>query len=61
MDESGIDEIVGELCTLLDQQMRSISGRGFHDLTDEELANYQLRRTRIAGLLSDLAKFARSA
>ena len=59
MDRSEIDGIVRELCDLLDQQMHAISGRGFRDLTDEELASYQPRRRRIAALRSELAKFVR--
>jgi hypothetical protein len=59
MDDSGIDQIVSELCQLLDQQIQAISGRGFHDLSDEEFAGYEPRRTRIAALRSELAKFAR--
>jgi hypothetical protein len=59
MGRSGIDQIVRELCDLLDQQMQTMSGRGFQDLTDEELANYQPRNTRIAALRAQLAKFTR--
>jgi hypothetical protein len=59
MDGYGIDRIVRELSDLLDQPMQIISGRGFQDLTDEELANYQPRNTRIAALRSQLVKFAR--
>ena len=55
----GIDQIVRELCDLLDQQMQTMSGRGFQDLTDEELANYQPRTTRIAALRAQLAQLAR--
>ena len=59
MNESGIDQIVGELCDLLDQQIQVILGKGFLDLSEEEIANYEPRRTRIATLRSELAKFAR--
>ena len=41
--------------------MKAISGRGLEDLTDQELANYERRRTRIAALRSELAKFAHRA
>jgi hypothetical protein len=61
MDATGLEEIARELCDLLDQQMKAISGRGLEDLTDEELANYERRRTRIAALRSELAKFAHRA
>jgi hypothetical protein len=61
MERTGIEEIARELCDLLDQQMKAISGRGLEDLTDEELANYERRRTRLATLRSELAKFAHRA
>ena len=53
-----IEDIGCELCDLLDQQMKAISGRGFLDMTPEELANYEQRRTRIATLRSELAEGA---
>ena len=59
MDDSGIEQIVGELCSLLDQQMDAVSGRGFLDLTEEELASYHPRKTRIAVLRVELGKFLR--
>ena len=55
----GINQIVRELCDLLDQQMQVVAGRGIQDLTSEELAKYQPRRARIAALRSELAKFVR--
>ena len=52
-----IEEIGREVCDLLEQQMKAIAGRGFRDLTPEELANYEQRRIQIANLRSQLAGF----
>lgn len=53
-----IERIGCELCDLLDQQRKAIAGRGFLDLTPEESVNYEHRRTRIATLRNELARFA---
>ena len=58
MDGTGIAEIAGQLCALLDQQMQAISGRGFQDLTEEEVANYEQRRAKIAELRAALNALA---
>jgi hypothetical protein len=54
MSENGVDQIVSELCSSLDEQMSVVSGRGLQGLTEEELAGYERRRARIATLRSEL-------
>ena len=59
MEGSDIERIAQELRHLLDQQMKAISGRGFDDLTEQELKEYEQRRERIAVLRAKLAEFER--
>jgi hypothetical protein len=57
-DGASIAEIAKRLSALLEQQMRAISGRGLQGLTDEEAANYELRRKQIAALRAELNALA---
>lgn len=50
--------LAGELCDLLDEQMKAITGRELQDLSDEEVASYEMRRTQIASLRSELNTLA---
>lgn len=59
MDEAEIPEIARELCDLLDQQLKAISGCGFEDLTDEEMRVYEDRKKRVTALRSKLAVLER--
>jgi hypothetical protein len=56
--DARVRDIAGELCDLLDQQMKAITDRGLQDLTDEEAAGYELRRTQIAALQAELNAIA---
>jgi hypothetical protein len=56
--DARVRAIAGELGNLLDQQMKAITGRGLQDLTDEEAAGYELRRTKIAALQGELNAIA---
>lgn len=53
-----VGEIAGELCDLMEQQIKAITGRGLDDLTHEEAASYEVRRTHIAELRSELHALA---
>jgi hypothetical protein len=53
-----VGEIARQLCDLLDQQMKALTGLGLEDLTDEEAAGYQLRRRQIEALRSELNDLA---
>jgi hypothetical protein len=53
-----VAEISRQVCALLDQQMQAVSGRGFQDLSEEELANYELRRKQIDELRAELKTLA---
>jgi hypothetical protein len=57
MARATLNEIIRELCDLLDQQMSAISNRGLQDLTSQELTEYERRSDRIAELRSDLDRF----
>lgn len=59
MDASGLDQIAAELCVLLQEQIETIAGRKFNDLTQEELDAYARRKARILELRSELQKFVR--
>jgi hypothetical protein len=56
--DARLRDIAGDLCDLLDQQMKAITGRGLPDLAEEELAGYELRRRQIAALRSELNALA---
>jgi hypothetical protein len=58
LKDGRIGEIASELCDLLDQQMKAITGRGLQDLTGEEAAAYELRQQQIAALRSELNTLA---
>ena len=57
MKEKGIEIIARELCDLLDQQMKTISGPNLLQLTGEELQAYKLRQARISTLRHQLVAF----
>jgi hypothetical protein len=59
MDGASVAEIAFQLCALLDQQMQAVSGRGLEGLSDEEAANYELRRKQIAALRAELGTLAK--
>jgi hypothetical protein len=59
MDAAGLDEIVRQLCRLLEEQVKMVAGRKFNDFTDLELAAYEKRKARILALRSELAKFVK--
>jgi hypothetical protein len=61
MDGGGIAEIAGRLCVLLDEQMRALARPASQILSDEEVANYELRRKQIAALHVELNALAGSA
>lgn len=58
MDGTSVAELARELCALLDQQIQALSGRGLQDLTEEEVANYELRRQQIDALRAELKSLA---
>jgi hypothetical protein len=58
MDGTSVAEIARQLCALLDQQIHAVSGRGLPDLTEEEVANYELRRKQIDALRAELKSLA---
>jgi hypothetical protein len=58
MNGASVAEIARQLCALLDLQMQAVSGRGLQELTDEEGANYELRRKQIAALRAELSALA---
>ena len=54
MDSTEFDEVARELLDLLDQQVATIGGRNFNDLSQDEAEAYQSRRSRILELRSAL-------
>ena len=59
MDTSGLDQIVTELCRLLEEQVETVTGRKYNDLSEADLAEYERRKLRILQLRSELQKFVR--
>ena len=54
MDPTRFEEVARELLDLLDQQVATIVGRNFNDLSQDEAEAYQNRRSRILELRSAL-------
>ena len=42
----------------MDEQLKMISGRGFDDLSEVDVAAYERRKTQIAELRNELGKLA---
>ena len=59
MDPSGLDQIAAELCRLLQEQIETVIGRKYNDLSEAELEIYTKRKARITQLRSELQKFVR--
>jgi hypothetical protein len=59
MDSAGLDQIADELCRLLQEQIETIVGRKFNDLTEGEQEVYGKRKARILELRAELQKFVR--
>ncbi len=57
MDASGLDQIATELCRLLQEQVETVIGRKFNDLSEEELQAYDKRKARILELRAELHNF----
>ncbi|MGA9642744.1 MAG: hypothetical protein WBQ72_15215 [Terriglobales bacterium] len=56
MDATRFEQISRELLDLLDQQVVTIVGRSFNELTAEEVQAYQSRSRRIIELRSALSE-----
>lgn len=54
MGPTRFEEVARELLDLLDQQVATIVGRNFNDLSQDEAEAYQNRRSRILELRSAL-------
>jgi len=56
--EARVEAIARQLSDLLARQMRAITGRGLDDLTQEEVARYELRKQEITELSAELKALA---